>query len=354
MAAIFHLSEVLGLAVFDAEGIRIGRVDDLQIDPEQSRVDRVIVRRRRELVAVRWSELDSFSLETRQITLSGHAEAVAADNGDSVLLRRDVLDRQIIDIRGRKVVRVNDLQLEPDERGQLVLRQVEVGLAGAARRLLAGALAPLAVRRVASGLPERCIPWDFVGMIEPRSPRIRLKVHQQLARLHPADVADILEDLGRVERSAMVSQMDPEVAAEVLSEAEPSVQAAVVETLRTEAAADVLEEMQPDEAADVLGDLSRARSRELLDAMNEEEADDVRDLLEFGEDTAGGLMTSDFFCAAERLDHGTHAGRVALRRPRPGFRARRDPGGRRRGPAHRRSRRSCASRAPIPRCRSPR
>jgi Mg/Co/Ni transporter MgtE len=163
--------------------------------------------------------------------------------------------------------------------------------------LLAGVLSPRLVRHVAAGLSEQSISWDFVGLIEPRSSRIRLKVHQQLARMHPADLADILEDLGRVERRVIVSEMDPGTAAQALSEAEPSVQATMVEAMHTEKAADLLEEMQPDEAADILGELPESRSRELLEAMEDDEAEDVRGLLSFDEDTAGGLMTTEFFKA---------------------------------------------------------
>lgn len=296
---MIHLSEVLGMPVVDDEGRRLGRIDDLQVDPVMSRVDRVLLRRGRVLSAVDWTAIETFSPENRRVVLAeGAVPSPLGAESDSVLLKRDVLDRQIIDIRGRKVVRVNDILLESAGGGELALRQVEVGLAGAVRRLLAGIASPQAVRRIAAGLSERGIPWDYVGLVEPRSARIRLKVHQQLARMHPADLADIIEDLGRVERSAIVSQMDPEVAADALSEAEPSVQAAVVETMHTEQAADLLEEMQPDEAADLLGDLPQSRSRELLDAMEEEEAEEVRELLGFSEDTAGGLMTTDFFTAS--------------------------------------------------------
>jgi Mg/Co/Ni transporter MgtE len=122
-------------------------------------------------------------------------------------------------------------------------------------------------------------------------------VHQQLARMHPADVADILEDLGRMERKELVSIMDTETAAQALSEVEPPVQATVVEDMQVDHAADLLEEMQPDEAADILGDLSDEHSEALLQAMEKDEAEDVRELLSFHEDTAGGLMTTEFFKA---------------------------------------------------------
>jgi flagellar motility protein MotE (MotC chaperone)/sporulation protein YlmC with PRC-barrel domain len=296
---VVHLSEVLDLPVHDRAGTRLGRVEDLRVDALLSRVDRLLVKGGKTVSVFPWSSVEMFSPEHRRITLATHTqpELLPEAENEVILLKRDVLDRQIIDIQGRKVVRVNDILLETQEH-DLLLRRVEVGLAGAVRRLFAGFLSPRLVRHVAAGLPEHAIPWDYVGLIEPHSSRIRLKVHQQLARMHPADLADIIEDLGRVERSAIVSQMAPEIAAEALAEAEPSVQAAVVEAMHTDKAADVLEEMQPDEAADVLGELPTARSEELLDAMDAKEAEEVRELLVFRENTAGGLMASEFFRAA--------------------------------------------------------
>jgi sporulation protein YlmC with PRC-barrel domain len=291
-----HLSEILGLPVLDAEGARFGRLDDLQVDPVLNRVDRVLVKRGREQVTFPWASVDTFSPEARRVTLAEGAQPAPPQEGEAVLLKRDVLDRQIIDIQGRKVVRVNDIML--DTVGEdLALRRVEVGLAGAVRRLLSGLLPPRMVRQVADGLSEQGIPWDFVGLVEPRSARIKLKVHQHLARMHPADLADIIEDLGRVERGAIVNAMDTETAAQALSEVEPSIQASVVEGMHPERAADLLEEMQPDEAADILGELTEDRSRELLDAMEDAEAEDVRELLTFHENSAGGLMTTEFFMA---------------------------------------------------------
>jgi magnesium transporter len=295
---VIHLSEVIDLPVHDEQGTRLGRVEDLQVDTLLSRVVRLLVRRGKTVSVFSWTSVKTFSPENRQVTLTAQAAPELANDADNetVLLKRDVLDRQIIDIQGHKVVRVNDLMLETVG-DALVLKRVEVGLAGAMRRLFAGFLSPRLVRRLAAGLPEQAISWDYVGLIEPHSSRIRLKVHQQLARMHPADLADIIEDLGRVERSAILSQMSSDIAAEALAEAEPSVQATIVETMPTDQAADVLEKMQPDEAADVLGELPKARSHELLEAMGKEDAKDVRQLLGFAANTAGGLMTTDYFKA---------------------------------------------------------
>ncbi len=295
---MLHLSEVLSLPVFDSEGSRLGRLEDLLIEPVTGQVRSVCLARDRESIGISWKSVTTFSPETRKVVISREAQrhAERGYEGDLICLKRNVLDRQIIDTNGRKVVRVNDLVLELVN-GDLYLRRVEVGLAGAVRRLVAGILSPRLVRRLADGLPERDIPWDYVGLVEPEMAQIRLKVHQQLARMHPADIADIIEDLGRVERGELVSILDTETAAQALSEVEPPVQATVMEDMLVERAADLLEEMQPDEAADILGDLPAERSKALLEAMEVDEAQEVRELLSFDEDAAGGLMTTEFFKA---------------------------------------------------------
>ncbi len=304
---MIHLSEVLDLPVPDAELHRIGRIDDLLVDPGEAAVQSLVVRRGKERLAVPWAQVASLSPDQRQAVLAETAAPTpvepATPERESLALKRDVLDRQIIDTQGRKVVRVNDIGLE-EQGGRLFLRRVDIGLAGAVRRLLAGLVSPRVLRKVAEGFPHRDIRWVFVGLVDPRSATIRLKVHQQLARLHPADLADIIEDLGRVERHAIVSNLDAETAAQALSETEPEVQAAVVEQIAPDRAADLLEEMPPDEAADILGDLPEERSEAVLDAMEQEDAEDVRELLAFPEDSAGGVMTTEFFRAGEAWTAG--------------------------------------------------
>ena len=304
---MIHVSEILDLPVVDAEHRRLGRVDDLVVDSTQGTVERVRIRRADARTVLAWAQVAVLSPDQGRVVLAeGAAPGSLESNGnegDALCLRRDVLDRQIIDVQGRKVVRVNDIVLEA-QGDRLYLRRVEVGLAGAVRRLLAGLVTPRLVRRLAAGLSQKDIPWDYVALVDPRSATIRLKVHQQLTRMHPADLADIIEDLGRVERQTIVSSLDTETAALALSETEPSVQAAVVEEINPEKAADLLEEMPPDEAADILADLSEERSEAVLEAMEEDEAEDVRELLAFREDSAGGLMTSEFFRASEHWTTG--------------------------------------------------
>jgi magnesium transporter len=293
-----HLSELLGLPAYDTGEMKLGKISDLHVDPSSGLVRCAVIRNNGRILDYAWSSMRRFSPANRRVVFDSAAEPqkVPHPQGELISLSTEVLDRQIIDIAGRKVVRVNDVLLEMLD-GDLVLRSVEVGLAGAMRRLMAGLLPPRLVHALAGGLSDRGISWEYVGLVEPDSAQIRLKVHQQLARLHPADVADIIEDLGRVERKELVSILGTETAAQALSEVESSVQATVVEDMKVEDAADLLEEMAPDEAADILGDLPDERSEALLDAMEHEEAEDVKELLNFDEDTAGGLMTTEFFKA---------------------------------------------------------
>ena len=306
-----YLSRILGRKVDLPEPHVVGRLIDLVAveQPPYPKISAMVVRTRAGMIRVDMEKVHPAGLLVgRRVDAT---QGVAGPPRQMMLLPNEfrvhslLMDKQVVDVRGAKVVRVNDVQLELSD-SDLYLRRVEVGLAGAVRRLVAGILAPRLVRHLAGGLSERGIPWDYVGLVEPQSAQIRLKVHQQLARLHPADIADIIEDLGRVDRKELVSLLDTETAAQALSEVEPPVQATVVEDMQVDKAADLLEEMQPDEAADILGDLSEERSKALLNAMEKDDAEEVGELLNFDEDTAGGLMTTEFF----RADPGWTVGQT--------------------------------------------
>jgi Mg/Co/Ni transporter MgtE len=216
-----------------------------------------------------------------------------------LLLSRDLLDQQVIDVHGRKVVRVNDVDFYHDsaqDRPVLRVGGVDVGARGAIRRLLKGMVPAAVLRALLLRIPRRDIPWDFVDLIETDpARRVRLKIsHERLAKLHPADIADIVEDLAPDEREAVFETLDEGVAAGALEELAPKVQRAVLESLDSDRAADIVEEMEPDAAADLLGDLSDERSEEILVQMQPEERQEVTDLLEFKENTAAGRMTTEY------------------------------------------------------------
>jgi len=222
---------------------------------------------------------------------------------DLFLLERDLLDQQIIDVHGRKVVRVNDVDLYPENGNgslQLKVGEVDVGTRGAVRRLLKGVVPENAVERLVQKLPTKVIPWEFVDLIETDpSRRVKLKIeHDRLARLHPADIADILEELAPAQREAVFESLDEQVAAETIEEIDPKLQVSIIKSLDSERAADIVEEMNPDAAADLLGDLPEETSEEILEEMEPEEREEVEELLEHGEHTAAGRMTTDYLAAS--------------------------------------------------------
>ena len=157
------------------------------------------------------------------------------------------------------------------------------------------------IRRIQQKLPSRAIRWEFVNLVEADPMRrVKLRVtHTKLASLHPADLADILEHLSTEERQSIIDSLDEESAAEALSELDSRLRLQIVEKLDPEKAAGIIEEMQPDEAADLLAGLSPENSRKVLEEMPTEEARDVRELLKFDENSAGGMMTTEFVFVGE-------------------------------------------------------
>jgi Mg/Co/Ni transporter MgtE len=178
---------------------------------------------------------------------------------------------------------------------------VDIGIRSILRRILRGVLPPSAIRKLQSKIPPRSIRWEFCNFLEPDPQRrVRLNISNSLLeKMHPADLADIVEELSPEDREALISAIDREVAAETLSEVDPDIQVSIFESLEPEKAAEILEEMAPHEVADVLGDLPEARSEELLEEMEPEDKLEVEELLEFRHDTAGGLMNTEFIALPE-------------------------------------------------------
>ena len=299
---------LLGRRVMTETGVSLGRVVELAVDTAQDaeRITALLLRRGigQAQVAV---PVHGLSIPQRAGEALRTANPAEPLNGldEALLLERDLLDQQIIDVDGRKVVRVNDVNLtwEPEPNGThaagLRIDEVEVGVRGAARRLLHG-LPQAALLGISERLSGNTIPWSCVDLIE-RDPgrRVRLKIGQErLAKLHPSDIADILEDLAPAEREAVFISLPEETAAETLEEIEPRLQKELLQGMDSEKAADILEEMDPGAAADVLSELSEEHSEAILEEMEPEERQDVEELLEFSPASAAGRMTTDYFCVA--------------------------------------------------------
>jgi CBS domain-containing protein/sporulation protein YlmC with PRC-barrel domain len=312
------LSRLLGTRVADASGAVIGKVREVALRPQEdpNRISGLVVKTRSGdrflLPSMVQIGIDS---EVRS-SLPASEWPQAASLEDFFLLERDLLDQQIIDVHGRKVVRVNDVDLSPSYANggiDIKISEVDVGLRGAVRRLLSGVVPADVLELLVQKLKPRVIPWEFVDLIETDpARRVKLRIeHERLSQLHPADIADIVEDLAPAEREAVFETLDEEVAAEALEEIEPDIQASIVESLDPERAAEIVEEMDPDAAADLLDQLPAERSEEILEEMAPEDREEVEDLLEHGEKTAAGRMTTEYLSASP--DTTAHAAINLLR-----------------------------------------
>ena len=293
------LTDLLGALVYDPTGA-CGRVREVALRPQEDplRVAALVVRTRQGAKLLLFSDVVSIDGGIRAAKPIADWLPEPGHEG-LLLLERDLLDQQIIDVHGRKVVRVNDIDLHEDHVNQHVALRVagvDIGARGAVRRLLKGLVPGAVLRALLRNIPAREIPWEFVDLIETDpARRVRLKIsHERLARLHPADIADIVEELAPDEREAVFETLDEDVAAEALEEVEPKLQASILESLDSDRAADIVEEMDPDAAADLLKDLPRETTEEILHEMEPAERQEVSELLEFKENTAAGRMTTEY------------------------------------------------------------
>lgn len=299
-SVLIHLSLFLGSPILDADGNSLGRVREVAVTPgvRASLVTELIWGKKDDLQAVSPASLEQMT--NGELRLRGDARPRRFSTSEPLLLLdRDLMDQQIIDVHGRKVVRVNDvslLWLPQDSGGEMRAIEVEVGTLGAMRRLLKGIVTKRAIERITKKIPSHAIPWDFVDLIEvDPARRVRLKIsHKRLEQFHPSDLADILEDLAPVQREAIFNQLDEEVAAEALEEVELKLQKQLLESMDSERAADIMEEMDPSAAADLLGELRKEQSEAILEEMQPEEREEVKELLEFSEHSAAGRMTTNY------------------------------------------------------------
>jgi magnesium transporter len=302
-----YATELMGSVAYDVDGHLVGRVREFFIEPsdQPNRLSHYLLSRGRfQPLVARHDQVASVEPGTMKLNVSERALEVYRPNEAWLAVRKDLMDQQIIDTHGRKVVRVNDVDLmEQRSNGNVELRvtQVDVGLPGAVRRLLQGVVSPAVIRKLQRGLPHSTIRWEFVNLIEPDPlRRVKLRItHEKLENLHPADLAELMEYLSAAERQGIIASLDEETAAAVLAELDQRLTTQIVEKLEPGRAADILEEMAPDAAADLLADLPKETSDELLDEMPGQEADEVRELMAFDVSTAGSMMNTEFVFVGE-------------------------------------------------------
>ncbi|MFM8321682.1 MAG: magnesium transporter MgtE N-terminal domain-containing protein [Chloroflexota bacterium] len=304
------LSQIIGRPVTDRDGAAVGVLKDIIARPLEPIphpvVQAIVIDRHGSLLTLPYS--DVAALLSRAVPLKSSVADVQPyeSAAEDIFLARDVLDKQIIDTDGARVVRVNDLELVRVNDTVLV-SNVDVGVTGILRRL--------GLNWIGSRLGARFeamhsfISWDDMELFQQDS-MMRLRVPaQKIKDLHPADIAEIISDLNRLQSTQLLESFDIEQLADALQEVEPEFQASLIENMDDERLADVLEEMDPDDAADLLAELDPERSEDLLELMEDEDAEDVRRLLQYPEDSAGGIMTTEYATvppglnAAQALDH---------------------------------------------------
>ncbi|WP_337288808.1 CBS domain-containing protein [Candidatus Methylomirabilis sp.] len=286
--------------VLDAEGRLVGHLRDLIILPLGTLppvTKLVVLTSEKEELMLSWETVTRIEREPPAIHLGQAGEALQAVplRPEEMELAQTLLDRKVVDTKRHKVIRVNDLEFQETE-GRLQLVAVEAGLRGLLRHLGSEARAERIARLFDIRLERETIAWEVVEPVETELTKTKRRAaYAKLAKLHPADIADIIEELSPSERATVLASLDEETAAETLTETEPEVQSSMVQMMESEQAADILERMEPDEAADILSDLPEEKAQELLETMEEEEAQEVVELLTHEEDTAGGLMTTEVF-----------------------------------------------------------
>ncbi|MGQ9571020.1 MAG: magnesium transporter MgtE N-terminal domain-containing protein [Thermodesulfovibrionales bacterium] len=290
------VSEILKKPVLDPKGDELGRVKDLIIVKGEPlpKVSSLIIERKKIIYKISWIDLNIFNKKIISANIYSDALQPYITNDEDLLLVRDILDKQIVDINGAKVVRVNDVKLEGYDT-EAVLIAVDVGMRGIMRRLGVERSGEDLMKLFKKHLPYNLISWNYIQPLAPKLTAISLTVpRQMLSELHPADIAEIISQVSHKEGTSFIKDLDVDLAAEALSELKPETQIEIISELDTDKAADIIEEMPPDEAADIISDLPIDKAKEILESIEKEEAEDIQELLSHEEDTAGGLMTNEF------------------------------------------------------------
>jgi magnesium transporter len=279
------LSEILSDPVINQRGEELGKLEDILVIPGNPfpQVSGLSVTKKREKRFIPLEYVDIINKKIISVHGPEQGSFLPSPPEGHISIRDQLLDKQIVDINGVKVVRVNDIKLG-ELQSQYCLVGLDVGFQGLLRRV--------GWERKGVG---NLIPWNYVQPLEEGLNQLTLTLSRQgLARMHPVDIADIIAQVSSRERAVLLDSLDKETTGEALHELEADMRVAIVEQMDIEEAADVLEKMQPDEAADILGDMSSKKAKAILDRMEKEEAADVEELLEHDEDTAGGLMTTEY------------------------------------------------------------
>ncbi len=319
-----HFSQCIGVTIYNEEEQKIGTLNDFFVDYEDvyPQILAIQYKRNKQLFYISWDDVKAFNLQkvviktdsfigrsrtfpkaqTRKVITSLLANQFTGETMEYPALGKIILDKQIVDTYGKKVVRVNDIRLIRTGKTMRVTHAA-VGLRAMFRRLGYEPIVDFVVKTLRPKSPyltkETLINWKYVHAIPNRSMQSSVKLslsNEDIKGIHPADLADILEDLDTHGRGMIFTSLDPKMAAETLSEVEDEFKANLLKNETTEDAAKIIANMDTDDAADVLSDLSESKKNEIIDKIEDNEIqEEIQELLEYQEDTAGGLMTTEIF-----------------------------------------------------------
>ena len=324
----FYLSQILGRAFTSSQGEIIGKIKDFLIDttimpgmeagPRRPRVVAVRIKSGKQLNNYDFSSFEIKKFKGKIRIICYEVNMLNPENyPNSLWLAENILDKQIVDINGHKLVRVNDVRLVMIPSGTFVLA-VDVGAEGLLRRLGIDRPIQSALGSMKKSIPTKMINWDDIETVDFGNSSIKLsKASSKLSTLHASDLADIIEELDKASRTFLFASLDDEKAADVLEELEPHAQIHIVESLPIEKVADVLEKMPADEVADLLDVIEEDRAEKLLEEMEHESSAEVRELLEYTDKVVGSIMTTDFFTFHEEILVGDAIGEIRKNRPEP-------------------------------------
>jgi len=288
------ISHLVGRPVSGAAGERLGSLRDVVVGLEEAGhplVRGLVVRAEKRNRFVSMRDVESLDANSAQLRLTALPEGEFERRAGEVLLEHDILDRQLVDLNGVRVVRVNDAELKSVD-GDWRLTGIDISAKGMLRRL--------GPRRFVGGLGAEIVDWAVVEPLATQVPEVLLNIpHDQLAKLHPSDIARIVDSLAYPQGAELMKSLDTATAADTMEEIEAHHQLDILEALPAERAADILGEMAPDAAADLLDDMPRAQADDLIARMDADESADVKLLLSYSEHSAGGIMTTDFVIALE-------------------------------------------------------
>ena len=302
MLEMLYVSQIVGRPVLDFRGERIAAIKDVIVrygSEDYPPVVGLVARFRRRDFFVSGKNISKFDEKGARLSTAKLDLTPFERREGEVLLDKDVLDNQLIDVDGKRVVRVNDVQII-DTGDRWRVTGADVSFQGFLRRLMPKGF-------YGNDRAVEVLDWADVGYLATDTATVTVQLKSskdKLSRLHPVEIAQLAESLSPIHRTEVVESLDEEIAADTLEEMSTEAQARILEEMDDERAADILEEMSPDDAVDVLSELDDDRAQQLFDLMEDEEKADVAELMHFEHDTAGGLMTTEFVHVPQDLTVG--------------------------------------------------